>query len=55
MSALLSGPLLHRIPEEWPQSLLVDTCFVISSFGQDDRGELYVVDLNGQVDRIIAG
>jgi len=35
--------------------LLVDTTFAISSFGQDDRGELYVVDLNGKVDRIVAG
>jgi glucose/arabinose dehydrogenase len=35
--------------------LLVDTNFVISSFGQDDQGELYVVSLTGIVDRIIPG
>jgi hypothetical protein len=27
--------------------LLVDTTYTISSFGQDQAGELYVVDLGG--------
>jgi glucose/arabinose dehydrogenase len=35
--------------------LLLDTNAVISSFGQDDRGEVYLVDLNGRIYRIVAG
>jgi hypothetical protein len=31
------------------QRLLLDTTFAISSFGEDDDGEIYVVDLNGRV------
>lgn len=34
------------------QSLLLDTTLGISSFGQDDAGELYVVALNGSIYRI---
>ena len=34
------------------QRLLLDTTFGISSFGEDDDGEIYVVDLNGRVSRI---
>ena len=34
------------------QSLLLDTAMRISSFGEDEQGELYVVDLNGSVSRI---
>jgi hypothetical protein len=34
------------------QSLLLDTAFNISSFGEDERGELYVVNLGGSVSRI---
>jgi len=34
------------------QRLLLDTTFAISSFGEDDAGEIYVVDLNGRVSRI---
>jgi glucose/arabinose dehydrogenase len=37
-----------------PQQLL-DTSLAISSFGQDDTGELYVVALNGRVYRVVAG
>src|SRR4030095_9452469 len=33
------------------QRLLLDTTFDISSFGEDDAGEIYVVDLNGSVSR----
>src|ERR1051326_2586388 len=34
------------------QTLLLDTIFNISSFGEDESGELYVVDLNGSIYRI---
>ena len=35
------------------QTLLLDTAMSISSFGEDEQGELYVVDLNGSVSRIV--
>jgi glucose/arabinose dehydrogenase len=35
----------------WRRSVLRDTGFLISSFGEDDSGELYVVDLGGAVYR----
>jgi hypothetical protein len=34
------------------QEVVLDTSFSISSFGEDDAGELYVVALNGTVSRI---
>ena len=37
------------------QRLLLDTTFAVSSFGEDDDGEIYVVDLNGRVTRIAGG
>ena len=38
-----------------PQQLL-DTTYTISSFGQDDRGELYVLDIaGGRMYRVVAG
>jgi hypothetical protein len=36
------------------QSLLLDTAMNISSFGEDELGEIYVVDLNGTVSKIVA-
>ena len=33
-------------------SVLLDTTMMISSFGEDEPGEVYVVDLNGSVSRI---
>jgi len=36
----------------WQVSEPLDTNFRISSFGQDEDGELYVADLNGAVYRI---
>src|SRR5262249_52304450 len=36
-------------------SVLLDTSLNISSFGVDDQGELYVVDLGGTVSRIERG
>jgi hypothetical protein len=35
------------------QSLVLDTAMLISSFGEDELGELYVVDLNGSISRIV--
>ena len=35
------------------QNLLFDTSMLISSFGEDEQGELYVVDLNGSISRIV--
>ena len=35
------------------QSILLDTALNISSFGEDQFGELYVVDLNGSVSKIV--
>jgi glucose/sorbosone dehydrogenase/all-beta uncharacterized protein len=35
------------------QSLLLDTALNISSFGEDEQGELYVVHLGGSVSRIV--
>lgn len=35
------------------QTLLLDTTMNISSFGEDEDGELYVVDLNGSVSQIV--
>ncbi|MDQ6720084.1 MAG: PQQ-dependent sugar dehydrogenase [Candidatus Dormibacteraeota bacterium] len=42
---------LVRLGGKWYLSPLVDTAFHISSFGEDEAGELYVVDLNGAVYR----
>ena len=36
---------------QWRTSVLLDTSYLISSFGQDDAGELYLVNLAGQVYR----
>jgi len=35
----------------WRMATLADTAFLISSFGEDDAGELYLVDLGGSVYR----
>ena len=36
------------------QHLLFDTAMFISSFGEDEQGELYVVDHSGSISRIVA-
>jgi glucose/arabinose dehydrogenase len=38
-----------------PVTLLLDTTLSISSFGEDEEGEIYVVDLGGSVSRIVLG
>ncbi|HVF62733.1 MAG TPA: PQQ-dependent sugar dehydrogenase [Casimicrobiaceae bacterium] len=35
------------------QALLVDTTMSVASFGEDEEGELYVVDLSGMVSRFV--
>jgi glucose/arabinose dehydrogenase len=42
---------LVRFGGQWRQSLVLDTVYQISSFGEDDAGELYLVDLTGAVYR----
>jgi len=37
------------------QSVLLDTTLSISSFGEDEVGKLYVVNLGGTVSRIVSG
>ena len=37
------------------QSVLLDTPLNISSFGEDESGEIYVVGLGGSLDRIVSG
>jgi glucose/arabinose dehydrogenase len=36
---------------QWRTSVLLDTSYLISSFGQDEAGELYLMNLGGQVYR----
>ena len=38
-----------------PVTRLLDTTLLISSFGEDAAGELYVCDLGGNLYRIVAG
>ena len=38
----------------WTSSLLADTPYNVSAFGEDEDGELYLLDLNGAVYRIAA-
>ena len=42
------------ILENGTTSVLLDTAITISSFGQDENGEIYVVGLEGTVNRIIS-
>jgi len=44
--------LLQPVASGGSQFLLLDTTVSISSFGEDEAGELYVVDLNGTVNRL---
>ena len=33
--------------DQWQRTLFLNTCFTISSFGEDEAGELYVCDYGG--------
>jgi len=43
---------LIRSGDSWQDPVLFDTGFNISSFGEDEAGELYLADLNGGVYRL---
>jgi glucose/arabinose dehydrogenase len=51
---LCTGEILQLLPvaSGGTQTVLLDTTMSISSFGEDEAGELYVVDLNGTVNRL---
>jgi hypothetical protein len=38
---------LSRDGEQWVSQELFDTTLAVSSFGEDEAGELYVLDLDG--------
>jgi len=46
--------LQETTPNNWTRTLLATTSTQLSSFGQDQSGELYVVDLSGSVFKIKA-
>ena len=46
--------LQETAPNNWTRTLLATTSTQLSSFGQDQSGELYVVDLSGSVFKIKA-
>lgn len=46
--------LLQQSPGVWVSDLIVDTSFLISSFGEDEAGELYLTDYSsGSVQKIV--
>ena len=49
-----SGKIWRAVPEGdgWRSDLFLDTDFNISSFGEDEAGELYVVDYGGSIYRL---
>ena len=46
--------LTETTANTWNRTLLMQSGLTISSFGQDQAGELYVVDFNGRVFKIVA-
>jgi glucose/arabinose dehydrogenase len=42
---------LVKLSGQWRLSPLIDTAFLISSFGEDESGEMYLLDLSGAVYR----
>jgi hypothetical protein len=45
---------LYRADDQtWNRNLFANTTFNISSFGEDEAGELYVLDHNGAVYRLV--
>jgi hypothetical protein len=36
----------------WQTSRLLDSPYTIASFGEDEAGELYIVDYTGQINRL---
>ncbi|MEE9355940.1 MAG: PQQ-dependent sugar dehydrogenase [Methylococcaceae bacterium] len=43
---------LRKVNQQWEASILAETDFSISSFGEDAKGQLYLADLNGALYRI---
>jgi hypothetical protein len=43
---------LRQINNNWENAILLASGRNISSFGQDENGELYVVDIRGEVLRV---
>ena len=48
-----TGEIFSRLPGLNTSPVLLDTALNISSFGQDESAEIYVVGLGGTVDRIV--
>jgi glucose/arabinose dehydrogenase len=46
--------LQETMPNMWTRTTLMKTSLGITSFGQDTSGELYVLDLSGNVSKIVA-
>ena len=44
--------LFHTAPDEWTNKLLIESGLKISSFGEDESGEVYVVDHAGGIYRL---
>ena len=44
--------LLEALPGRWVTAELFKTSFQISSFGEDDNGEVYLIDLSGSIYRL---
>jgi hypothetical protein len=40
---------LRRVNGSWKSNLLIDTNLNISSFGENEAGDIFVVDLNGSI------
>jgi hypothetical protein len=45
--------LVRSTSGEWDESLIIESKLKISSFGEDELGEVYVVDYEGGIYRII--
>lgn len=52
----VSGRLwgLQRTENDWETKLLLDTSHNISTFGEDEKGNLYLADLKGKIYKILA-
>ncbi len=46
--------LLRLLDDSWQNSLLFETGALISSFGQDASGEVYLVNYNGELRRLVS-
>lgn len=44
---------LQRRDERWANQFLLDSGFSVSSFGEDEAGELYLVDYGGTIYRVV--